>query len=244
VPPLITIRGATFDEVAPLFAELDVDLTRRYGPGEPVHVDRAQFDLPGGALLVAVELAAAAEDRATSLLGCVGVRHLPRPTGVDLVTGPIAELKRMYVRPAVRRRGLAKTLLTAAEATARELGYEHLWLETGLRQPAAVDLYRAAGYTPVRSVRARVRERLPRAPARRRNWSARSQRDGRQLLAEEWCCSSSRGSTGVVSAVSFFAKFDSGPAVSPKATSAAMRSGWTWSRRASPITRGTPAVRL
>ncbi|MDQ1630398.1 MAG: hypothetical protein QOC80_370 [Frankiaceae bacterium] len=149
MPPLITIRGATFDEVAPLFAELDVDLTRRYGPGEPVHVDRAQFDLPGGALLVAVELAPAAEDRATSLLGCVGVRHLPRPTGVDLVTGPIAELKRMYVRPAVRRRGLAKTLLTAAEATARELGYEHLWLETGLRQPAAVDLYRAAGYTPV-----------------------------------------------------------------------------------------------
>jgi ribosomal protein S18 acetylase RimI-like enzyme len=40
-------------------------------------------------------------------------------------------------------------LLAAAETAAQDLGYQHLWLETGLRQPEAVDLYRSAGYTPV-----------------------------------------------------------------------------------------------
>ncbi len=144
----ISVRRASFDEVAGLFAELDVDLARRYGSeGEPVHVRRAQFDPPDGALLVAVDA-----DRPELLLGCVGVRHLPRPLADESGEsgdGPVAELKRMYVRPVARRRGLARTLLTAAETTARTLGYRQLWLETGLRQPEAVDLYRGAGYLPV-----------------------------------------------------------------------------------------------
>lgn len=140
--------------MAPLFTELDVDLARRYGGGEPVHISRAQFDRPGGALLVAVESiaedpVAVDDDRPTLLLGCVGIRHLARPVDDGWASGTAAELKRMYVRPPARRRGLARALLAAAEVTARELGYRHLWLETGLRQPEAVDLYRAAGYTPV-----------------------------------------------------------------------------------------------
>lgn len=133
------IRSAAFDELVPLSEELDVDLDRRYGGGEPVHFERSEFDPPEGRLLAAV----APEDAdGLTLLGCAGVRRLPGFDGV-------AELKRMYVRPTARGRGVARALLAACEQAAAELGYRQLWLETGLRQPEAVALYTSAGYAPV-----------------------------------------------------------------------------------------------
>jgi GNAT superfamily N-acetyltransferase len=135
----LRVRRASFDELLPLFAELDVDLTRRYGGGEPVQFDRAEFEPPEGRLLAAV----APEDAGgPALLGCAGVRRLPGHAGV-------AELKRMYVRPTARGGGVARTLLSACEQAAADMGYRELWLETGLRQPEAVALYTSAGYVPV-----------------------------------------------------------------------------------------------
>ena len=60
-----------------------------------------------------------------------------------------AELKRMYVVPAARGRGVSRLLLVALEAEAAARGWTTLRLETGTRQPAAVGLYTAAGYRPV-----------------------------------------------------------------------------------------------
>ena len=60
-----------------------------------------------------------------------------------------AELKRMYVVPAARGRGVSRQLLVALEAEAAARGWTTLRLETGTRQPAAVGLYTAAGYRPV-----------------------------------------------------------------------------------------------
>ena len=60
-----------------------------------------------------------------------------------------AELKRMYVVPAARGRGISRLLLVALEAEAAARGWTTLRLETGTRQPAAVGLYTAAGYRPV-----------------------------------------------------------------------------------------------
>ena len=60
-----------------------------------------------------------------------------------------AELKRMYVVPAARGRGVSRLLLVALEAEAAARGWTTLRLETGTRQPAAVGLYTAAGYWPV-----------------------------------------------------------------------------------------------
>jgi GNAT superfamily N-acetyltransferase len=59
-----------------------------------------------------------------------------------------AELKRMYVVPAARGRGISRLLLVALEAEAAARGWTTLRLETGNRQPAAVGLYTAAGYRP------------------------------------------------------------------------------------------------
>ena len=57
-----------------------------------------------------------------------------------------AEIKRMYVVPAFRQRGVAKRVLDALEDEARNLGITRLLLETGPRQPEAIALYEKAGY--------------------------------------------------------------------------------------------------
>jgi GNAT superfamily N-acetyltransferase len=57
-----------------------------------------------------------------------------------------AELKRMYVVPAARGRGLGRRILVELEDAARRLGYTAVVLETGDRQPAALGLYESSGY--------------------------------------------------------------------------------------------------
>lgn len=59
------------------------------------------------------------------------------------------ELKRMFVAPGFRQRGVAGVLLGGLEAWARELGYTTMVLETGTRQEAAIQLYRARGYAVI-----------------------------------------------------------------------------------------------
>jgi putative acetyltransferase len=57
-----------------------------------------------------------------------------------------AEVKRMYVRKAVRGRGVAQALLTRIEKEARFAGFAVLRLETGERQTAALRFYERAGF--------------------------------------------------------------------------------------------------
>ena len=61
----------------------------------------------------------------------------------------VAEIKRMYVRPAARSRGVAASLLAALEREAVVLGYEVARLDTGPKQVHAQRLYRRAGYVEV-----------------------------------------------------------------------------------------------
>ena len=57
-----------------------------------------------------------------------------------------AELKRMYVVPGARGRGLGRRILVELEDAARRLGYTAVVLETGDRQPEALGLYESSGY--------------------------------------------------------------------------------------------------
>ncbi|PIB38136.1 GNAT family N-acetyltransferase [Maribacter sp. 4G9] len=57
-----------------------------------------------------------------------------------------AEVKRMYVDPEMRGKGIASKILKALEEWARELGFTYCVLETGLRQPEAISLYKKNGY--------------------------------------------------------------------------------------------------
>jgi putative acetyltransferase len=65
--------------------------------------------------------------------------------GVAFLDG-YGELKRMYSRPAVRGRGVAKALLHRLEAEAREASLSLLRIETGVYQQEALRFYEGAGY--------------------------------------------------------------------------------------------------
>lgn len=105
-----------------------VELKRRYDAGDEFwQLDLTQFQVPPGFFLVA---------RAdTHPAGCVGMRVIGDP-GLHL-----GEVKRLWVRPDLRRSGVAAALMAEVEARARAAGYLQLYLETGEAQPEAQALY-------------------------------------------------------------------------------------------------------
>jgi GNAT superfamily N-acetyltransferase len=104
----------------------------RYGGRDAARVDPAEFSPPLGLFLVAEVDGVPA--------GCGGWRSYG---------DGVVELKRMYVEPAFRRRGIAALLLTELEGTAAAAGHRQLLLNSGGRQPEALALYARSGYTPV-----------------------------------------------------------------------------------------------
>ena len=56
------------------------------------------------------------------------------------------EVKRMFVQPNQRGKGIASKVLSGLEVWAKEIGYTSCVLETGLRQPEAIALYKKNGY--------------------------------------------------------------------------------------------------
>jgi GNAT superfamily N-acetyltransferase len=82
-----------------------------------------------------------AEEHDGALLGMFGLES----------AGPGAmEIRRMYVAPQARRRGIARKMLARAESIARGAGCARIVLSTSELQAAALALYRAAGYRLVR----------------------------------------------------------------------------------------------
>ena len=97
-------------------------------------IDRAEFfsldfTSPGSAFLVA--------------------RLDEKPVGCGAVlriSPKLGEIKRIFVDPGARQRGIGRRILMALESIARSFGYTTLQLETGLKQPAAIKLYENAGF--------------------------------------------------------------------------------------------------
>jgi len=61
----------------------------------------------------------------------------------------VMEVKRMFVPPAARGKGLATAILKELEVWAAELGYEKCILETGDIMPDAIALYKKNGYRSI-----------------------------------------------------------------------------------------------
>lgn len=59
------------------------------------------------------------------------------------------EVKRMFIKPEFRHQRIAQQILMQLEAWARELNCVRCVLETGKRQPEAIQLYTKAGYKPI-----------------------------------------------------------------------------------------------
>src|SRR5262245_9847152 len=132
--PGVVIRSARpdSDEARHLIQQLDEDLHQRYHAVE-IHGLRPQ-DITDPHLTF---LVASIDGHAA---GCGAVRPLEPGVG---------EVKRMFVRPEFRGRGIARQILLALESAAQARGYSTLRLETGTRQPEAIGLYRSTGYVEI-----------------------------------------------------------------------------------------------
>jgi GNAT superfamily N-acetyltransferase len=123
---------------APQLEDLAREYALRYGGdvaqrhGELRSYPAAEFEPPDGALIVAVA-------NGTPVAGGAFRRY-------DAGT---AELKRIWTAASHRQRGYGKLVVAELERIAVDRGYTRVFLTTGWRQPEAVALYLAAGYTPL-----------------------------------------------------------------------------------------------
>jgi GNAT superfamily N-acetyltransferase len=122
--PAADLVSAMVAEMVPLYGKIDVPEAPSATPED--------MGPPGGAFLVGYE-------DGTPICGG-GIKRLPDGA---------CEIKRMYVVPEARGRGIARALLVALEDEARALGYAVARLDTGPRQPHAEHMYRAAGYADI-----------------------------------------------------------------------------------------------
>jgi GNAT superfamily N-acetyltransferase len=135
-PDSITIvRANLTDDVSrTLINSLNAELSGVYPEPGATHFGLDPADVaPGRGAFLVVHLGGVP-------VGCGAVRLLDPET---------AELKRMYVSPAARGRGVGRKLVSALEAEARALGVRQVVLETGIRQVAALALYRSTGFRPI-----------------------------------------------------------------------------------------------
>jgi GNAT superfamily N-acetyltransferase len=136
VPGELRIAAEPFGAPGPksiVLAALD-EFDRLYGEGNRGSHDLGggDFDPPRGVYLVARDDG--------HLAGGVGIRPIVDPAR------RIGEIKRLWVRPDLRRSGVAHALMAAAIAQAETIGYATLYLETGPRQPGARALYVQLGW--------------------------------------------------------------------------------------------------
>ena len=123
-PPATDLVAAMVDEVSTMYGRIDV-------PGAPTATPQ-DFSPPGGAFLVVY-------DDGVPVAG----------GGLKRLDDEACEIKRMYVVPEARGRGMASALLKGLEDEARRLGYAIARLDTGEHQPAAQAMYERAGYAPI-----------------------------------------------------------------------------------------------
>src|SRR6186997_3144040 len=110
------------------FQEIDAELAGLPGDYAP----------PRGALFVA--------DDGHGLVGMVGLRPLEAACPAEAQSAEAAEMKRLFVRPSARGRGLAKQLIAAALDEARRLRYSEIRLDTLPMMGDAQSLYVALGF--------------------------------------------------------------------------------------------------
>jgi GNAT superfamily N-acetyltransferase len=134
----VTIAAESIDTsgaLAVVHAASD-ELQQRYGgDGDNAHLNVDELRPPRGLFLVA--------RHGRDLVGGVGLRSVAEPAL------HLYEVKRLWVRPDLRRDGIGLTLMREIEQRAKELGCATLYLETGPAQPEALALYASNGWTEI-----------------------------------------------------------------------------------------------
>jgi len=116
-------------DVIALIADLDAYQDSLY-PAE------ARYVLDLASLSKSNVIFVVARDEQHAALGC----------GAVVLNDSYGEVKRMYVLPEARDKGIAKKVIAALETSAYESGCRELMLETGPYQPEALRFYTNQGY--------------------------------------------------------------------------------------------------
>jgi GNAT superfamily N-acetyltransferase len=129
-PAIVLVQGMR-DEIAALYDGLDLD-----GPDMP-KAGPGELGPPDGTFVVGFEDGVA--------VCCGGIKRLPDGA---------CEIKKMFVAPDARGRGVARGLLAELERLAGDRGYAIARLDTGPRQARARRMYERAGYVPIENFNA------------------------------------------------------------------------------------------
>jgi putative acetyltransferase len=116
-------------EVVALIDELDAFQ-------KPLYPPECHYGIDIEALMQPHVLFAVARTSQGEAVGC----------GAIVMNGDWGEIKRMFVRPAVRSQGVAQRIVAFLEAQALERAVTLVRLETGISQPDALRFYERAGY--------------------------------------------------------------------------------------------------
>lgn len=129
---VITSVSPTHQEARALMRELDKEIAALYPESVISGIDETEFERAGGYFVLANDGA--------QIVGCGGFR--PIDPGC-------VEVKRMFVRPHARRRGIARQILRHLEEEARRRGFRSTVLETGHDNLGAIALYESEGYSRI-----------------------------------------------------------------------------------------------
>jgi ribosomal protein S18 acetylase RimI-like enzyme len=99
--------------------------------------------LPGDYASPAGRLALAFQGN--EVVGCGALRPL---------SSDVCEMKRLYVRPAFRGKGVGGAMINALISAAREIGYQRMRLDTLASMATAIAIYRSLGFREIAPYRA------------------------------------------------------------------------------------------
>ncbi len=98
---------------------------------ELLHLEH-KYGMPDGRLYIVLD--------GEQAVGCIGLRKIDEEN---------CELKRLYIRPAWRGRGLSRKLMDLILADAREIGYRTMLLDTLPFLKTALKLYQDYGFVEI-----------------------------------------------------------------------------------------------
>ncbi|EGD94395.1 acetyltransferase [Trichophyton tonsurans CBS 112818] len=146
---------ATITLIKAYTASLGVDLAFQ-GFQDEMASFPGKYSPPDGEILLAID------DASEEVLGCICLRPLvPKDSSSDKIVTSIpaknsvndgkryCEMKRLYVLPSTRGRGVGKALVLALLQVARDRGYDEMRLDTLRHMHAPIELYRSMGFKDI-----------------------------------------------------------------------------------------------